>query len=298
MIRTIHPELKARLEAGATTLCRCWRVKRKDGIVLGFTDHDRTLVFDDVEFRAETGLDASALQAGNGLSVDNGQVVGALCDAGISEADLAAGRFDGADVDQWLVDWTNPDLRYHLFCGSLGETRRTESSFEVELRGLTEKLNVPIGRTIKRTCDAVLGDARCQVDTSEPRFSHESEVLKIRDGSELTLADAGLHPEGWFTAGTATWTTGRNVGLVEVVWQDRMIGGARVVLLAGSPACPVAPGDRLLLKAGCDRRAETCRAKFDNFLRFRGFPHIPGEDWVIAYPKHGEAHDGSSLARS
>jgi uncharacterized phage protein (TIGR02218 family) len=47
--------------------------------------------------------------------------------------------------------------------------------------------------------------------------------------------------------------------------------------------------------AGCDKRAETCRAKFGNFLNFRGFPHIPGEDWVTAYPKDGVIHDGTSL---
>ncbi len=38
------------------------------------------------------------------------------------------------------------------------------------------------------------------------------------------------------------------------------------------------------LEPGCDKRAETCREKFDNFLNFRGFPHIPGEDWLISYP--------------
>ena len=49
--------------------------------------------------------------------------------------------------------------------------------------------------------------------------------------------------------------------------------------------------------AGCDKRAGTCRGKFDNFLNFRGFPHIPGDDWVTAYPKDGAVHDGASLER-
>jgi uncharacterized phage protein (TIGR02218 family) len=297
LIRDIHPELKARLQGGATTLCRCWRLKRGDGVVMGFTDHDRTLEFEGVSFRADTGLDASAIQMGNGLSVDNGQAVGALSDVGISEADLAAGRYDGAEVDQWLVDWTDPELRFHLFRGSLGEIRRTETSFEAELRGLEEKLNVPIGRTIKRGCDAVLGDKRCGVEVSDPRFSYEVEVAKIETGGQLTLARSGSYATGWFTSGTVRWLSGSNAGLTGAVWHDRLLGTVRVLQLAADPGHPVSVGDRLLVIAGCDRRAETCRTKFDNFLNFRGFPHIPGEDWVLAYPKSGEAHDGSSLVR-
>jgi uncharacterized phage protein (TIGR02218 family) len=296
LIRDIHPGLKARLHGGTTTLCRCWRLKRKDGVVRGFTDHDRAIEFDGTVFRADTGLDASALQTGNGLSVDNGQAVGALSDAGISEGDLAAGRYDGAEVDQWLVDWSKPELRHHLFHGSLGEIRRTESSFEAELRGLTEKLNVPVGRTIKRGCDAVLGDKRCGVDLSDPRFSQEAEIATAA-GGRLVLTEVGPHPAGWFTGGTVRWISGLNAGLTGAIWHDRSFGSERIVQLAADPGHPAAHGDRLVLAAGCDRRAETCQSKFANFSNFRGFPHIPGEDWVVAYPKHGETHDGSSLGR-
>lgn len=298
MIRTMDAELKARLEGGATTLCRCWRLRRKDGAVMGFTDHDRTIEFDGVSYRADSGLDASALQTGNGLSVDNGQAMGALSDVGISEADLVAGRYDGADVDQYLVDWTRPDLRHHMFCGSLGEIRRTESSFEAELRGLTEKLNVPIGRSIKRTCDAILGDKRCGVGTADPRFLEAAAVAKAESGGRLRLAVTGQKPAGWFGGGIANWTSGLNKGLAGVIWHDRMNGADREIQLTEDPPHPVEEGDQLTLTAGCDRQAETCRLKFNNFRNFRGFPHIPGEDWVLAYPKHGEAHDGSSLGLS
>jgi uncharacterized phage protein (TIGR02218 family) len=43
-------------------------------------------------------------------------------------------------------------------------------------------------------------------------------------------------------------------------------------------------GDRVRLVAGCDRRDETCRGKFRNFMNFRGFPHVPDEDWITAWP--------------
>lgn len=45
--------------------------------------------------------------------------------------------------------------------------------------------------------------------------------------------------------------------------------------------------------AVCDKRFETCRDVFDNTLNFRGFPTIPGEDFLTVYPAAGERHDGT-----
>ena len=131
-MRAIHPELQARLDGGATHLCRCWLVSRRDGVTLGFTDHDEDVVFDGAVFPASSGMDASALQSATGLSVDNAQAVGALSDAAVSEEDVRAGRFDRAEVRLWLVDWQRPELRVLMFRGEFGEiggwTGRSRSS--------------------------------------------------------------------------------------------------------------------------------------------------------------------------
>lgn len=88
--------------------------------------------------------------------------------------------------------------------------------------------------------------------------------------------------------------SGAAAGLVEVVKNDRLSGRARVVELWQALRAPVGPGDLVRLEAGCDRRAETCRLKFANFLNFRGFPHLPGEDWLTAVPRAGDVNDGGS----
>jgi uncharacterized phage protein (TIGR02218 family) len=49
------------------------------------------------------------------------------------------------------------------------------------------------------------------------------------------------------------------------------------------------------LVAGCDKRLETCRLKFNNILNFQGFPDLPGEDWVVAVPRTSGANTGGSL---
>jgi len=292
-MRSIPPELQARLDSGATTLCRCWKIERRDGAALGFTDHDLDLGFEDTVFRAGTGLDANALQSGTGLSVDNTQAVGALSDAAISADDIRAGHFDQAKVWQWLVDWSRPELRVLMFRGEVGEIRRKDHAFEVELRGLAEALSLPIGRTILKTCDRLLGDTACGVDLGRPEFRVEGEVVSAI-GSQITVSADG-RADKWFADGYVTWLTGDNAGQKAAIRADRRHGETRQIDLWVAPPFAVGAGDRLVLVAGCDKRAETCRAKFANFLNFRGFPHIPGEDWVTAYPKAGGIHDGKSL---
>mgnify|MGYP001126787711 CR=1 FL=1 len=54
----------------------------------------------------------------------------------------------------------------------------------------------------------------------------------------------------------------------------------------------------LTVTAGCDKRFQTCVTRFANAANFRGFPHIPGNDFVVRYPVQGEpGNDGGSLRR-
>ena len=117
--------LDAHLATGVTGVARCWRLTRRDGVVHGFTDHDRDLGFDGTIFLAGTGLSAAALSQSTGLAVDNSEAVGALSDVSVTEADIVAGRFDGAEVEAWLVEWANPENRVMQFRGSIGEISRS-----------------------------------------------------------------------------------------------------------------------------------------------------------------------------
>lgn len=292
-MRTIDNELQAHLDGGATTLCRCWLVRRTDEIAFGFTDHDDDLSFEGQEFRASSGMDASVLKSATGLSVDNVSVLGALSAAGVTEADIGAGRFDGAQVSHWLVNWRAPRQRLLIFRGTFGEIRRADGGFEVELRGPAEALGAPAGRNLLRRCDASLGDGRCRVDTSASAWSGAATVVRGA-GAELSIDFVDDYRAGWFSGGRLVWENGPNAGLWARVRTDKIAGGARMLSLWQEPAFTPAAGDRVRVIAGCDKRAVTCREKFDNHRNFRGFPHIPGEDWVTAYPKDGEVHDGGS----
>jgi uncharacterized phage protein (TIGR02218 family) len=288
------PALAAHLAGGVTTLARVWAIVRRDGVSLGFTDHDRDLAFDGVVFRAETGLTAQALQQSTGLSIDNTEALGALTAAGITEADIEAGRFDGAEVRAWLVNWADPAQRWLQFCGTMGEITRIDGAFRADLRGLTEALNRPLGRVFQKPCTAVLGDAACRVDLTQPGYRAD---LAMADGDGITCfvwpALPGFDP-GFFTRGRLDVLGGAAAGLWGIVKEDRAEGGQRAITLWTPLRARVSPGDTLRLTAGCDKRMETCRLKFANLLNFQGFPDIPGEDWMLAYPRSGNPNTGGS----
>ena len=110
-MRTLPPEFQASLDSGATRIARCWKVVRADGTELGFTDHDRTLSFDGLDYEPESGFTPSAIEAGTGLSADTHEVTGALSSERITEVDIARGQYDRAEVTLYLVDWADSSSR-------------------------------------------------------------------------------------------------------------------------------------------------------------------------------------------
>ncbi len=288
--------LGAHLETGVTTVARAWEVRRKDGRRFGFTDHDLELSFDDLVFRADTGMSAAALQQGTGLSVDNSEAIGALSDASVSEADIAAGRFDGAEVTAWLVNWTDVAARKVLFRGSLGEITRSGGAFTAELRGLTEWLNRPVGRVYQAPCLVVLGDAACGVDTEAAGMWAEAVVTGVTAKGGFVLSVASGFEAQWFQRGRLTVLDGAAEGLWAVIKRDVLFeDGAREVDLWEPLGGSVIAGDSVKLIVGCDKRFETCRSKFDNLVNFQGFPDIPQEEWVLIHPTAAQARSGGSL---
>lgn len=265
------------------TIARAWAVTRRDGLVLGFTDHDCDLQFEGFTFRPDSGLSAKAVMQASGLSVDNTEAVGMLSDSAITEVDLLAGRWDSADVRLWDVDWVDPNSRRLIFRGRLGEVSRSGAAFRAELRGLSEPLNRSLGRVYHSRCSAELGDGQCGFSLDKPGYWAEGVVESADDGQRFVLSGIAGHDIRWFERGQLLAISGQAQGLSGVVKLDQPQPGNRrmVELWAGLGLHPQ-PGDRVRLVAGCDKRGETCRLKFLNYLNFRGFPHLPPEDWLIA----------------
>ena len=196
----------------------------------------------------------------------------------------------------WLVNWADPAVRVLQFRGTLGEIVRSGGAFTAELRGLSEALNQPVGLIYHARCSAVLGDGRCGFDLSQPGYAEERPVEVVEEGRVFRFAAMPGFEDRWFEKGRLVVLDGVAKGLVGSIKNDRVRGVGREVELWQTLGAVPAQGDMVRIEAGCDRRAETCRLKFNNFLNFRGFPHIPGEDWVMSYPVSSARNDGGSLS--
>lgn len=297
MTAPIDPALQAHLTGGLTTLCHAWAIIRRDGTVLGFTDHDLDLTFDGITFHAGSGLAARAFQQSTGLAVDNTEALGMLNDASISEDDITASRYDAAQVCCWRLNWADPAQRMILFRGTIGEMRRTGVAFTAELRGLTEALNRPMGRIYQKACTAVLGDATCRVDLTTPENHAKLRLVRVTDGRVLHLAGAAPHPPAWFRRGHLLVLDGAAHGLGAAIKSDRIEDGLRIITLWEPLRAHIAAGDHVTLTAGCDKRVATCRDTFANLLNYQGFPDLPDEGWIFNGPAQAAqtaALDGGS----
>ena len=293
-MRTLDPALADHLASGVTTLCRAWRVTRRDGLVLGFTDHDRDLVIAGVTFLAASGIAGSESTQAQGLSVTGAELSGALSADALDGADLAAGLYDGAGVDLLLVNWQTPAQHFLLRRGTIGEVRSEDGVFTAEIRALADAFNQTRGRLFTPTCDADLGDARCGVDLAAPAHSATASVSRVDGALRLRMSGLDGFAAGAFARGRAVFATGANAGFATEVKAHLLDAEGVVLRLWQRPPFDVAEGDEITLTAGCDKRFATCRDRFANALNFRGFPHMPGNDAVISVAIPGEGgYDGS-----
>jgi uncharacterized phage protein (TIGR02218 family) len=294
-MKSLSASLQAHLDSGTTTLAWCWRIERADGVVFGFTDHDQPLAFGGVTYEPESGFAASEIRSGTDLAVDAQDAEGVLTSDTITETDILDGRWDNAHVEVWRVNWHAVSQRVLMRRGAIGQVRRGRLAFVAEVRSLAHVLNQTVGRTFQHACDAALGDARCGVDLEDPDFKGTGSVVALTGDRSFTASGLGGFAAGWFTLGRLTWTSGPNADRVAEIASHEVAAGERRLTLLEAPVRPIAVGHDFVVRAGCDKRLETCRDRFANVANFRGFPHIPGQDTVIRYPNRGDANAGEVL---
>jgi uncharacterized phage protein (TIGR02218 family) len=291
-MRVLPAGLQAHLDAGVTTLCHCWRLTLASGETLGFTDHDRALTFDGTVFEAQAGFTGSEIESSLGLSVDNLEATGALESGRLDGTRIRNGDFDHATLELWRVNWSDVTQRLLMRKGHLGEVTYGSGVFTAEVRGLAHMLNQPRGRLYQFGCDADLGDVRCGVNTTLASFRGTGTVSQI-DGETITLNGLSFSDD-WFTRGKATWLTGLGAGKTLGIRRHRNVAGIARISFWQKPAFAIAIGNQVQVTAGCDKQFSTCKAKFNNATNFRGFPQMPGNDFVTAFPLAGDAaNDGS-----
>ncbi|QEE47146.1 DUF2163 domain-containing protein [Rhizobium sp. WL3] len=296
-MKRLPEALAEHVATGETTLCRAWRVTCRDGFRLGFTEHDQKLTFDYTQFEPGTGFAATEASAASGLAAPGAEVRVGFSSDTITEADLAAGRYDGARVELFLVNWQAAQGQHALMSvQEIGEVSRAGPGFSAELRSFAHRLQQPEGRIYNRRCDADLGDGRCRVDMAAANRRVSGTIAEVLSADRLTVSGLPALTEGHFRLGHLRFDEGLLSGKRLAIEESGAAADDLVTLrlwlpLEGRPN----PGDAVTLTVGCDKSFSTCRAKFANQLNFRGFPHMPGSDFAYSYVSGDSTHDGGVL---
>jgi hypothetical protein len=274
-MRILHPGLQAHLAGGATTLARCWTLTRRDGVTLGFTDHDRDITLAGVIHQAGAAIDPSELSVETGFGAGGADAVGALRSGGVTEADISAGLYDSARVELRLVNWSDTAARQLLDVYEIGEIRRGPDSFTVELRSLAHRYD----------------------EVANPPLT--ASVLAVESGGRLRLGGLGALAAGLLQGGRLTFVSGANAGHAVEIREHELVGTDAVISPWIAPPRAVAAGDAVTVTRGCDKSFDTCAGRFGNTANFRGFPHIPGNDFLLqtAGESGAQTFDGGSLFR-
>lgn len=251
-MKDTSPELRAVYASEVAILASLWRVRRKDGVELGFTDFDQDIVYDGVTYKAATGFSRTALETQDGLNVDNMDVQGLLNSVDITREDIEAGLYRGAQVWYAELDPTQPELGIQKYdYGVIGRVTLQDDMFEAELRSLTALLNQEIGDKYTRYCPYKLGsslirngvETQCGIVIEPPVWSAGQSVERMTtrrsatyDGRRYVCTTAGVtgpvEPPwsstigGTTVDGTAVWTTFdayMRESEVTVVTEDRQL---------------------------------------------------------------------------
>lgn len=282
-------ELAAHQALGTTTLARCWRFERRDGVVVTVTTSSRDLLINGELYLSKEGVNPAAVEQQADGAVQNSEVNGTLSEDFASEAEIVSGLWDKAFVTVFEVNYRDLSMgRMTLQAGTLGNLKAGRAVFTAELRGLLQALQQSVGRVYTPHCLATLGDSQCKVDVEAMRFT--STLTGVT--SRRTFADvAASQPSDWFGGGVFRVESGDMVGAeVEVHGFD---GGVYTLALP-LPMNPSA-GMAYSVLPGCRKRhergprnpggASDCRDKFNNVINFRGLPPsmFPGNNRILGF---------------
>ena len=273
----------AALAGEVTALAFCWKLTRADGVVLGFTSHDRPLRVDGLMFASSPGMTPSAVSGSLGFEPDSMAISGALSVAAVRALDLDVGRWDQARVDLYCCDWSEPLLGLALLMrGYVGDVSRRQAAASAEFGDYSVEIVSEMVKFLRGgpprsspSCRAELGDNRCGVD-----MAGRSTLVMLADGGARTLMLAEDLPQpADFAEGRLRFVTGPLSGIerrIESV-DGRAIALTRAVSLA------VSAGVKVRLTQGCNKTFATCAQRFANGAMFDGEPHLPGSDALIRY---------------
>lgn len=262
-----------------------WTITRTDGETLRFTALDR-----DFLYRGHTYLSCNSMRPSASENVgtvdDSGtmDLTGLIAAGAISQTDLHAGLYDGAEVEANLVAWAGPDIIRPLLKGTFGRVSYSDHQFNVEVMGDGARLQqTPLVKTLQPNCRYQFGDSLCAKSLAPLEVSG---TVTASNGQRGFTDSARLETPGYFRFGRVTFTDGPNAGISAEI-KDHEAGGT--ITLWPRMAFGISIGDSYTMTPGCTNTPEGsggCNGCKDwgNYINYGGEPSVPGKDKVASRP--------------
>jgi uncharacterized phage protein (TIGR02218 family) len=287
-MKTIAVGLAADYASGASFLAYALRIERTDGTVYRFTSYDQDVTISGQTYGASQGMDVQAIITAAGFAVDQFELSTIDDGSVFTRADVLAGRWKNA---AFVISRFNPKDPTRgvevLSTGTLGESTLRQSTLVLEMRGIQQYFQQPIGNVSVKTCRAHFadfplpnGNNLCRLVAAT--YTTAGTVTAVASNQAFTAA-ALAGAADYYTEGILTWTAGDNIGLSQKV-KTHAVGGVLGLSLPMIHAVQI--GDTFSIIAGCRKRMqEDCSAKFSNQLNFQGEPHRPTTDDLTKAPE-------------
>ena len=259
-----------------TNFVTCCKLTLKDGAVFGFTNGTENFLIDKILYKPSAMSSVSGIETSDKFSVDNLEIKGILNSDEVKEQDILAGKYDSAEVEIFTADVRDTGFKVVQRKGWLGEVNIQDGEFVAEIRGLTQKLQCKITELYSPKCRANFGDSRCKMKLSEYTVKAIVKSVDKTQSRQVFQADTDK-PNGYFSLGLITWTSGKNKGVKMEIKESFL---DQFILSMPLPE-RIQAGDEFEAVAGCDKEFSTCFQKFKNAINFRGEPHLPGNDKIL-----------------
>ena len=271
-----------------TTLCACfYAVSMIDGSVIAMTSYSADLSsvpgYLGVTFKHTTGVSASKTEDYAGNQAGQMEVDVFLVAAGITEADLTAGKWSQATAVLFVCNYEALNMGQLIMkFGDLAEIRQLGVYAQAEIKGPNNKLTAQIGYTTRPECPYDVGDSDCQVDMTP--FTHNGTISAVT--SQRVFRASGLAGTGdaeYYKNGKVRFTNSSNNGYEFQVgsWDDST---GEFTLRTPAPYLP-AVSDTITAKRGCQKRFQTdCVTRFSNGINFGADAFALPYDAFVALP--------------
>ena len=281
MSKALSAGMLTLMASGGRTLEWCVIFSRTDGEVFRYTGAARNATLADeagspsvpVLYESQPGFTVSNITCTLGMSVDTLEMT-VLTTTDLGRADFLAGRWDGCRVEFRQYDWTTPANGFVPWpVYRVSNVEPIHGGFVLEMRDLRQLLQQDYSRTTGKTCPYRLGDSRCTVvlNGSPSVFTVPFTVTGVTSRSVFTCSGLAQAAD-FFSNGIVTFDDGLHAGLPLLV-REHDAGG--VIHLAVPLISDIVVAQTGVIVAGCLKRFEDCRDKFDNVLNFGGQKDAP-----------------------